>query len=116
MIPNSLKTALIRPLLNKTGIDSDILKNYSPVSNVTFSSKVIVKVISGRLNKHVINNNMFDPLQSAYKCKYSIETALIKVQNDILSVLDAGHQPFCGVGSLSWIRHNISRYFGVTIM
>ena len=72
MIPKSLKTAHIRPLLKKTGLDSDILKNYRPVSNLTFISKVIEKVISGRLNEH------------------STETALIKVQNDILSALDAG--------------------------
>ena len=47
----SLKTALIRPLLKKTGLDSDILKNYRPVSNLTFISKVIEKVVSGRLNE-----------------------------------------------------------------
>ena len=33
---------------------------------------------------------MFDPLQSAYRDKHSTETDLIKVQNDILSALDAG--------------------------
>ena len=54
MIPKSLKTALIRPLLKKTGLDNDILKNYSPVSNLTFIPKVIEKVISGRLNEHLI--------------------------------------------------------------
>ena len=43
MIPKSLKTAHIRPLLKKTGLDSDILKNYRPVSNLTFISKVIEK-------------------------------------------------------------------------
>ena len=59
MIPISLKTAPIRPLLKKTGLDSDILKNYRPVSNLTFISKVIEKLISGRLNEHLINNSLF---------------------------------------------------------
>ena len=90
MIPKSLKTAHIRPLLKKTGLDSDILKNYRPVSNLTFISKVIEKVISGRLNEHLINNSLFDLLQTAYRDKHSTETTLIKVQNDILSALDAG--------------------------
>ena len=53
LMPKSLKTALIRPLLKKIGLDSDI-KNYRTVSNLTFISKVIEKVISGRLNEHVI--------------------------------------------------------------
>ena len=47
-------------------------------------------MISERLNEHLINNSMFDPLQSAYRDKHSTETALIKVQNDILLALAAG--------------------------
>ena len=36
LMPKSLKTLLIRPLLKQTGLDSDILKNDRPVSNLTF--------------------------------------------------------------------------------
>ena len=109
MIPKSLKTALIRPLLKKTGLDSHILKNYRPVSNLTFISKVIKKMISGRLNEHLINYSLFDRLQSAYRDTHSTETALIKVQNDILSGLDAGSSRLCNVygitcNVLDWFR------------
>ena len=89
LISKSLNTALIRLLLNKTNLDSDILKNYRLVSKLTFSLKVIEKVISGRLSEHLNNNSMFDPLQSAYRYKHSTEAALIKVQNNIISALDA---------------------------
>ena len=47
-------------------------------------------MVSGRLNEHLIKNSMFDPLHSAYRDKHFTETDLIKVQNDILSALDAG--------------------------
>ena len=30
----ALKTALIRPLLKKPGLDKEVLKNYRPVSNL----------------------------------------------------------------------------------
>ena len=79
--PKTLKTAFIRPLLKKSGLDSDILKYYRPISNVTVISKVIEQVVSGRLNEHLIKHSiisMFDPLQSAHKDKHYTETDLIK--------------------------------------
>ena len=111
MIPKSLKTAHIR---QKTGLDSDILKNYRPISNLTYISKVIEKVISGRLNEHLINNSLFDQLQSAYRDKHSTETALIKVQN--ISIRRRLISHFADVGSLCCVRHNRSQYLAVTIM
>ena len=100
-MPKSLKTTLIRPLLKKSGLDSDILKNYHPVSNLTFISKVIENVVSRRLNEHLIKNSMFDPLQSASRDKHSSETALIKVHNAILSALDAGSSAILLISDLS---------------
>ena len=75
-------------------------------------ARVIEKVILGRLNEHLINNSRFDPLQSAYRDKHSTETALIKVQNDILSALDAGSSAILLMLDLSaafdTIDHDIS--------
>ena len=50
-------------------------------------------MISEKLNEHFRNNSMFDPLQSGYRDKHFTETAFIKIQNDILSALDAGSSP-----------------------
>ena len=87
------------------------------VSNLTFISKFIEKVVSGRLNEHLIKYSMLDPLQSTYRDKHSTETALIKVQNDILSALDAGSSAILLMLDLSAsIRHRRSRYSAVPIV
>ena len=82
--------ARIKPLLKKPGLDPDIVKNYRPVSNLPFLSKIMEKVVDARLEHHLVQNNLHKPSQSAYKRFHSTETALLKVQNDILRSLDAG--------------------------
>ena len=41
-----------------------------------------------QLNQHLTRKNLSEGLQSAYKPRYSTETALIKVFYDILTCLD----------------------------
>ena len=38
----------------------------------------------------MLENNLHDPLQSAYRKQHSPETALIKIQHDIVKALDSG--------------------------
>jgi flagellar biosynthesis chaperone FliJ len=87
-VPGDFKSALIRPLLKKTGLDPDILKNYRPVSNLPFLSKVLEKIVDARMENHLSRNNLHETSQSAYKKFHSTETALLKVQSDILTSLD----------------------------
>ena len=87
---DSLKVAHIRPLLKKTGLDIENLKNYRPVSNLTFLGKTIEHVVSKRMSEHISINNLSDPFQSAYKAHHGTETALLRVNNDILTALDNG--------------------------
>ena len=42
--PSALKQSLIHPLLKKPDLDKDVLKNYQPVANIPFLTKVIEKV------------------------------------------------------------------------
>lgn len=88
VVPSIFKQALVRPLLKKQGLDTDILKNYRPVSNLPFLSKVLEKVVAKRLDVHLETNSLCDTLQSAYRSNHSTETALTRVHHDITSALD----------------------------
>ena len=80
-VPLSMKAAIIRPLLNKSSLDVDILSNYRPVSNLTQVSKCLEKVIAQQVIEHT--SEMTELYQSAYKSNHSTETALIAVCDDI---------------------------------
>ena len=78
------KLAHITPLIKGHGLDSSNLKNYRPISNLSFVGKLIERVVLRRLNEHLENNNLNIPHQSGYKKMYSTETLLVRVVNDLL--------------------------------
>ena len=86
-----LKSVLVKPLLKKSNLDPNDLKNYRPISNLSFLSKLIERVIAARLFSHLSSNNLMSKLQAAYRKFHSSGTALLYVQNDILASLNAGH-------------------------
>ena len=87
-VPESLKSAIVMPLLKKSNLDHNILKNYRPVSNLTFISKVLERVVAKQFNEHMTQNDLHEPLQSAYKRYHSTETALLKVHDDIMWAME----------------------------
>ena len=90
LMPNSLKTALIIPLLKKTNLDTEDFKNFRPVSNLPFVSKLIKKLVVVQLVQYIDDSNLDEKLQSAYKKLHSTETALLRVHDDILRTVDRG--------------------------
>ena len=56
----SCKLSIVIPLIKKPGLDREMLKNYVPVSNLSFLSKVIEKVISIHILGHILDNNIVD--------------------------------------------------------
>ena len=88
VMPSQLKNAILSPLLKKMSLDSEILKNFRPVSNLAFISKLIEKVVAARTMTQIVDCHLHELFQSAYRKYHSTETALARVQNDILQCLD----------------------------
>ena len=83
-MPSPLKRALVKLLIKKASLDKENLKNYRPVSNLPYTRKLIEKAAIKQINEHLTENNLHEPLQSAYTANHSTETALLKFTNNIL--------------------------------
>ncbi len=89
MVPDDMKLAIVHPLLKMPMLDPIDLTNFRPVSNLSFRSKMLEKIVFDQLQSFLFNNNSFEVFQSGFKKNYSTKTALVKVLNDILLTLDA---------------------------
>ena len=85
--PHTYKSAIVSPLLKKMSLDPEELKNYRPVSNLAFVSKLIEKVVASQLTTYLTNNNLTEVFQSAYRQNHSTETALLCVYNDVICAI-----------------------------
>ena len=111
IVPPIYKHAIITPTLKKSNLDPNILKNFLPISNLSFFSKTLEHIVAKQLTNYLIVNNISHPFQSAYTPKKSTETALTKISNDLLSKLDNKHGSILALLDLSaafdTINHNI---------
>ena len=85
--PEDFKHALVIPLLKNILLEL-ILGSYRPVSNLQYISKLTEKVVALQFIKFCKDNGLLERLQSAYKEGHSIETALVRVHNDLLTAMD----------------------------
>ena len=109
-VPELFKKAIITPLIKKPGLDKNVLKNYRPVSNLPFLSKILEKVVAKYLIAHKRENSLDEPLQSAYRKDHSTETALVHVQNNILRALDDSKCVFLVLLDLSAAFDTVDHY------
>jgi exonuclease III len=87
-VPKSFKTAAVTPILKKANLNADMLKNFRPISNLPFLSKVLEKIASKQMIHHKDTHKLREKMQSAYRKFHSTETALLRIHDDLLLSLD----------------------------
>ena len=83
IFPDDWKIALVIPLIKKFGLEC-LVNNYRPVSNLPFVGKLTERAVMQQEKSHMEANCPLPVNTSAYRTGHSTETALVKVQSDIL--------------------------------
>ena len=86
--PTPYKQAIVKPLLKKYNLPPQDLASYRPISNLNFISKIIERIMHSRLSTHLNTFPSISPFQSAYRRLHSTETALLRIQNDLLTAMN----------------------------
>ena len=81
------KTSVVKPLLKKKGLKLQE-KNYCPVSNLPFFSKLVERATLMQFDEHCREHHLLPDFQSAYRKGYSTETSLMKMTNDIFCSME----------------------------
>jgi len=87
-MPASQKHAIVLPRLKKPGLDPTILSSYRPISNLSFLSKLVERVVTAHFISHAEENKPFPDRQSSYRRDHSTETAVLCVHNDLVHAID----------------------------
>jgi len=69
----SQKAAIITPVLKKPNADPDELKNYRPISNLTFIWKVIEHMVVKHITRHLKDANLIDATFAVHLLESSLD-------------------------------------------
>ena len=85
-----LKNAVVIPLIKEltTLTDTDNYKNYRPVSNLLFVSKLILRVVDIWLREQFARNRLVSEKNYGYEKNHFTELLLLKVVNDLYQSFD----------------------------
>ena len=85
----SQKQAIVLPRLKKSTLDLDHLTSCRPISNLSFTSKVVERIVASRFVRHAKDSHLFPTRQSSYHRGHSTETAMLCVYNDLVRAVDS---------------------------
>src|SRR6218665_3845957 len=90
VLATSQQRSMLIPVLKGDGLNADNPVNYRPISNVSFLSKIIEKIVAGQLIAYLV------PRQEQYSSTmpvwlqevHSTETLLLRPLSDIYGAID----------------------------
>ena len=84
--PNFLSRPMQPQSSKNSSLDKEFFKNYRPVSNRNFISKILERVVAAQLQTHLdeAGDDCLTVFQSAYRKHHSTESALLNIHIDIL--------------------------------
>ena len=100
-LPASQKHAIISPIIKKAGMDAEDLKSYRPISNLTYMSKLIERMVYRQITTYLEANHLLPKFQSGFRARHSTETAVLKVMSDIFTATDQGSIGLLGLLDMS---------------
>ena len=83
------KMAIVRPLIKVPNLDTE-LKNYRPISNLSFLSKIVEKAAQLQLQEHFDQQSLLPKYQSAYREQHLTKTTLLNMCVNILKNMEDG--------------------------
>src|SRR6218665_2888218 len=90
VLPDSQKRSVIFPALKLDGLDLKDPSNFRPISNVSFLSKIIEKIVSEQITPYLSTNDLLPKYQSGFRRGHSIETLLLRLLSDCYGAIEGG--------------------------
>jgi len=82
--------SIVLPQLKKQTLDPDTASLYRPISNLSYLSKIIERLVARRFTVHISDSQLLPAQQSAYRAFHSTETAVLSVHSDLVRAIDIG--------------------------
>ncbi|XP_072041364.1 uncharacterized protein [Amphiura filiformis] len=86
------KITKIRSALDSSDPELSSTETQSDCNSFFFLGKVLERCCLAQVQDYFASNNLYAKAQSAYRSNHSTETALLRVQNDILQELDSNQE------------------------